>query len=76
MKYTDAKLQIQDLKEVLALKEKEVEELKAARDFMPTSVSPIIISFLETGSDWVCLGTSLFAGSKPFRRVQAHERCI
>lgn len=38
-KYVDARLQIQDLKEALALKEREVEELQAARDYVPTSVS-------------------------------------
>lgn len=32
-------MQVADLREALALKELEVEELKAARDYMPTSVS-------------------------------------
>lgn len=42
-RYVDAQLQIADLKEALLLKEKEIEELQAAREYMPTSVSLIDI---------------------------------
>jgi hypothetical protein len=42
-RYVDAQLQIADLKEALLLKEKEIEELQAARDYMPTSVSFVSI---------------------------------
>ncbi|KAK9895745.1 hypothetical protein P389DRAFT_210619 [Cystobasidium minutum MCA 4210] len=44
-KYVDARLQIQDLKEALALKEREVEELQAARDYVPTSDKDLLDAY-------------------------------
>lgn len=40
-RYVDARLQVQELREALLLKEKEVEELRALRNYLPTSVGPV-----------------------------------
>lgn len=44
-RFYDAKLQIADLREALATKEQEVEELKAARDYMPVSDSDLLAAY-------------------------------
>lgn len=44
-RYVDARLQVQDLREALRIKEMEVEELKEARDHLPTSDAELLAGY-------------------------------
>lgn len=44
-KYVDARLQVQDLREALEIKDNEIKDLMQARDYMPTSDAELVQAY-------------------------------